>query len=277
VLIAFSLSWLIAVAWGLKRMWRRALPWVSWLLAGFVFIYAGFVLYAVFLPQLVRWTNWTIEQAHEFWVSFHITLYCLCTYIGLVWRSRLISESRLRAGSYETVDPLTGCMTPLAFELAVKQSAQRSYSLGYRSAVLLIKNANHEIFTKTFSSDNPELGVLMTSELVRRNCRSHDAVCRMKDNVFVVLMDGVQNAAFLKLQASKILAASLRLQRPHAPDEAMKLQIFGTFLPTEQQNIAHWLSRLIEEWGKAKHDASGTAIVVRESLNRSSIPGVSHE
>ncbi len=262
----YGLCWLMASVWSINRMWRRSLPWFVWMVAGLVFMFAGFVLFPWVQSVLVSLTGWTKPQAHTIWMSLHICLYCFATYISLVWRSRLLSESTLRAGSYEMVDPLTGCMTPKAFALAVQQSAERSTLLAYEAAVLMVSNTNHGAFSKSVSPNNPELGVLMTSELVRRTARSQDAICRMSHSTFAVLIDGMNSPEYLKEVSSKIVAASLRLQRPHAGAESMKMRILGARLPAGSQDITAWLTQLQTKWVEHLQDANAKPFLLLKTL-----------
>ena len=83
----------------MQQSWDSAGPWKWWMLFGML---AGLAISASFLA------GWADTRQPHWPVVLMLLLQVPAIYLSLVWRSRLLNESRLRTFSAHVTDPLTG-------------------------------------------------------------------------------------------------------------------------------------------------------------------------
>ena len=222
--IAYAALWFGAVFWYFKRLWLRISPWGIWLALGQFFLYGGFLLSDWAEPIVSVEFGLTLGQSHQLWMTAHLAMFSVASYLALVWRSRQVSEAGLRASDRGTLDPLTGCLTSAVFIKTLNDSALRSANLEYRAGILLVSGTNLQEFSRAMGAGNNEIGLLWGSQLIRRAIRSHDAAGRLSNDIFAVLIDGLDTRHTLTAVATRILAGGLRAKDANIEAEPLKLR-----------------------------------------------------
>ncbi len=119
-----------------RQSWDSAGPWKWWLVLGDVL---GIGVALVFLSSIV-------EAQRAYWpVVLMLVLQVPPIYLSLVWRSRLLNESRLRSASADVTDPLTGLATmPVLVErlMRITSRANQAKQGQSSSALFLIHVQN---------------------------------------------------------------------------------------------------------------------------------------
>ena len=130
--------------------------------------------------------------------------------VTLIWRGRDRSLTRQRLRGLDRVDPATGLATPAAVREQLRRMTARAQHQRHAYAVLLIEVANlGEVRRRLGRRAALELPLRLASRLLAR-MREIDAVGRLGDTRFVMLMDGPLTPEAATRQARQVLAACQR-------------------------------------------------------------------
>lgn len=210
------LPWALIAFWYVARSWSQSQPWIYWIAAG----------------QLALAAQWLLVVANTFQPYAKImqvstlpalAVFALSAYIGMVWRSRTLSENNLRVEARKRVDPLTGLATMVKFTDRLEGALVRSKSLGYTSALLLVR-------LQPPKADDPnaqdtEALTLSAAQVISKCLRPQDLAARLSGNQFGVLAEGVRPQQGGQELATRILANALR-GNADSPNEApLRLQM----------------------------------------------------
>jgi len=195
------LPWVVITGWYLVRSWGQNRPWIYWIALG----------------QLALGLQWFLVTLNTFQPYAKImqvsllpalAVFACATYIGMVWRSRILSENTLRIEARHRVDPLTGLSTAQRFTERLEDALLRSKSLGYTSALLLIR------LQKPPGDDqevvDAEGDILLAAQVISKCLRPQDVAARLSGNRFGVLAEGVRPQQGGQELATRILASALR-------------------------------------------------------------------
>ena len=245
-----GLVWVCSALWLVYRAWPHTKPWISWVALGQALLFGGFSLNGKVqellpLSQLSDWSAWQLEQI---WMVLHVALFCMASYLGLVWRSRLLSEAHLRATEYATRDPLTGCMTIKQFRRVLAQAAHRSVNLRYKSGVMLVSCVNLLEFAKEIDPDSDESGILIASQLVRKILRRHDVIVRLQGGRFALLIEGLNQIDHMRELATKLIAAGLRHDLPSGEKYPLEFKIMAAPMIADAEQSSAWFAALEQQF-----------------------------
>jgi GGDEF domain-containing protein len=185
--------------------WHTAGPWKWWVLAGHT---AGLLASTLFLFGLLK-----AEQTH--WpLVLMLLLQVPPIYLALVWRSRLLNESRLRSASAETVDPLTGLATNTVLVERLMRVMSRAHQSTTNSALFLIEVKNWQGLLNELGAEFSEKLLLEAALRLRRAIGDNDLAARIGGGRFAIVAQGLAGDEDITLLATRLVVTGLRIDSP---------------------------------------------------------------
>ena len=216
-------------------------PWRWWMFAGGV---GGLGVSMAFLSGNVE-----AEQAYWPQVLMHL-LQLPPIYLSLVWRSRLLNESKLRSSSANVTDPLTGLATSAVLVERLMRVMSRASKSSTVSALYLIEVQNWQGLVAELGEEFNEKLMLEAALRLRRAIGDNDLAARLSGGRFAVVAQGLADAAEVSALATRLMVSGLRIDSPLLSGVEFKFRIVvkqltvnqgGTLLATQV-----WLTQLIE-------------------------------
>ncbi len=241
--------------------WDGAGPWKWWLVLGDVL---GIGVALVFIGSIVA-----AEKAY--WpVVLMLVLQVPAIYLSLVWRSRLLNESRLRSIAADVTDPLTGlATTPVLVErlMRITSRANQSRQGQSSSALFVIHVQNWNGLINELGSEFNEKLLLEAALRIRRSIGDNDLVARISGGRFAVVAQGLTNPAEISAMATRLVVSGLRIDSPQFPGVELQFRVILrplTFAkPMSMPAVKDWLASLasrFDDWPRS-HRARSILVV----------------
>ena len=187
------------------KSWHTAGPWKWWVLAGHA---AGLAVSCLFLLGL-------LEASQPHWpLVLMLLLQVPPVYLALVWRSRLLNESRLRSAAAETVDPLTGLATNSVLVERVMRVMSRAHQSTTNSALFLIEVKNWQGLLNQLGAEFSEKLLLEAALRLRRAIGDDDLAARIGGGRFAVVAQGLASEEDIAALATRLVVTGLRIDSP---------------------------------------------------------------
>lgn len=222
--------------------------------------------------------NVEAEQAYWPQVLMHL-LQVPPIYLSLVWRSRLLNESKLRSSSANVTDPLTGLATSAVLVERLMRVMSRASKSSTVSALFLIEVQNWHGLVAELGEEFNEKLILEAALRLRRAIGDNDLAARLSGGRFAVVAQGLADSTEVSSLATRLMVSGLRIDSPLLSGVEFKFRIVvskltvnrgGTLLATQV-----WLTQLIgyfKQW-PASH-RSRNILLVSESRDAASASAV---
>lgn len=177
-------------------------------------------------------------------------------FYALLSRSNMRREGLARAAGLPTQDALTGLPNMRNFLQQMHGSITRSHRFRHKYGLILVELTNHAWFVKEHGREMADRALILTSTRLQQQVRDVDAICRMDESHFVILIEGACNPGQLTKLAARVSASA------HAPTEilpvgaSLRLSVCCALMPTESSIEA----------GDDAHAQLGWLIAAAESL-----------
>lgn len=218
-------------------------PWKWWLLAGHV---AGLATALCFLTGLVE-----ARQAQGP-VVLMLLLQVPPIYLALVWRSRLLNESRVRSISANVTDPLTGLATSQVLVERLMRVMSRARPGPVSSALFLIEVQNWQGLLNQLGPDSNEKMSLEAALRLRRSIGDNDLAARISGGRFAVLAQGLSGVDEINALATRLVVSGLRIDSPQLSGVELQFRVIISHLtsrpPLALAATQAWLASLIEHF-----------------------------
>ena len=176
-------------------------------------------------------------------------------YLSLVWRSRLLNESRLRSAAAGVADPLTGLSTtPVLIErlMRVMARSQQAKASQTSDALYLIEVQNWHGLLAELGPDFNEKLLLEAALRLRRSVGDNDMVARIAGGRFAVVAQGLANPNDITTLAARLVVSGLRIDSPLLPGVELKFRVIVMNLklpaPLSLSVAQAWLDRLVSRF-----------------------------
>lgn len=251
VLLPGVAGWSAAVGVLLLRAWPQSRPWAAWVLASCAALVAG-----------TAWLGWksldTVPDPALPLVAC-LTLWSALMYLTTVWRSRIVSETRVRIDARNTVDPLTGLAAPLVFYERVHAVRNLMRRYGHPSVLLLAHIENLGALQTQFGPEVAESAVLVAANRIQGALAEGDVAARLSHSRIGMLCEGVGLAEGAANFASRIMVAGLKDPLPAAPTEFLQFRLVLAMVPvtdvapkTLLQRMSDLLDTQVREGGERR-------------------------
>ena len=187
------------------KYWHTAGPWKWWVLAGHGGGLAGSCLFLLGLLQASQ-PRWPLVLM--------LLLQVPPIYLALVWRSRLLNESRLRSAAAETIDPLTGLATHSVLVERVMRVMSRAHQSSTNSALFLIEVKNWQGLLNQLGAEFSEKLLLEAALRLRRAIGDNDLAERIGGGRFAVVAQGLASDEDITALATRLVVTGLRIDSP---------------------------------------------------------------
>jgi diguanylate cyclase (GGDEF)-like protein len=240
-----TLGWVVVMlgfsVYLVVQSWQAAGPWKWWLLLGQT---GGLAVALCFLIDLA-------DARQPYWsVVFMLLVQVPPTYLSLVWRSRLLNESRLRSASAATTDPLTGLATTAVMVERVMRVMSRAHQTSTSSALFLIEVRNWQGLLNQLGSEFDEKMLLESAMRLRRSIGDNDLAARLSGGRFAVIAQGLENEAEINALAMRLVVSGLRIDSPLLPGIEFQFRVLVSNLklsrPLPLAETELWLKQLAE-------------------------------
>ena len=230
------------------KSWHTAGPWKWWVLAGHG---AGLVLSCLFLLGQLK-----AEQPH--WpLVLMLLLQVPPVYLALVWRSRLLNESRLRSAAAETVDPLTGLATNSVLVERVMRVMSRAHQSTTNSALFLIEVKNWQGLLNQLGAEFSEKLLLEAALRLRRAIGDDDLAARIGGGRFAVVAQGLASDEDITALAMRLVVTGLRIDSPLLNGVEFHFRVLVSKLklsrPMPLATTQIWLDELATQFAEWPH------------------------
>ena len=235
----------------LLRGWPQSRPWVVWLAASCAALAAG-----------VGWLGWrSLDNVPDpaLPLAACLTVWAALTHLSTVWRSRILSETRVRMDARTTVDPLTGLAAPLVFYERVHAVRNLMRRYGHPSVLLLAHIENLHSLYSQFGPEVAESAVLEAANRIRQALGDGDVAARLSHSRIGMLCEGVGLAEGAANFASRILVAGLKQPLPAAPTEFLQFRMVMALVPVTDvapkgvlQRMSDCLDAQVREGGERR-------------------------
>ena len=142
---------------------------------------------------------------------------CVLLFVVLLRRDYDLREARVRVQALASTDPVTGASDARVFYSRFHHALLRCAQFKHRIALVRIELHNHDWFVKEHGGDMAQRALVLTTAAIQHIARDVDAVGRVEENAFGLVMEGPIDAASAMKAATQILAKSL------APSEALPI------------------------------------------------------
>ena len=237
-------------------------PWKWWLLLGHS---AGLVVAAVFLAHFAGADT-------AYWpVVLMLLLQLPPIYLCLVWRSRLLNESRLRSAAADVTDPLTGLATTQVLIERLMRITSRTPQLNQAhssSALFLVEARNWQALLNQLGSEFNEKLLLESALRLRRSVGDNDLVARISGGRFAVVAQGLAGQGDVAALATRLVVSGLRIDSPLLPGVELQFRVVVRPLsfvkPLALSAANDWLAGLAERFGDWPSSHRSRSILVAE-------------
>ena len=218
-------------------------PWILWFWFGTL---ASLGAATVFLSAQVK-----VE--HAYWPQvLMLMLQAPPLYLALVWRSRLLNESRLRIASANVIDPLTGLSTSAVLLERIMRVASRPSKTRTINALFLIEVQNWQALLTDLGDEFDEKLLLEAALRLRRSIGNNDLAARMSKGRFAVVAQGLAGNIEINTLASRLLVSGLRIDSPVMTGIELKFRIVVSRLEADLAPDLNatkiWLQQLTENF-----------------------------
>ncbi len=237
-------------------------PWKWWLLLGH---WGGLAVSALFLADVV-------EVPQSYWaVVMMLLLQIPPIYLSLVWRSRLLNESRLRSYSANTTDPLTGLATVNVLLERLMRVTSRAPQSGTTSALFVIDVLNWQGLLNELGAEFNEKMLLEAAMRLRRSIGDNDLAARLSGGRFAVVAQGLKGDEEIAALATRLVVSGLRIDSPLLSGVEFKFRVIVLELRLKQpltllaaQTWMESVSGVFKKWPSSHRSRS--ILVVSEDL-----------
>ena len=218
-------------------------PWILWFWFGTL---ASLGAATVFLSVQVK-----VE--HAYWPQvLMLMLQAPPLYLALVWRSRLLNESRLRIAFANVIDPLTGLSTSAVLLERIMRVASRPSKTRTINALFLIEVQNWQALLTDLGDEFDEKLLLEAALRLRRSIGNNDLAARMSKGRFAVVAQGLAGNIEINTLASRLLVSGLRIDSPVMTGIELKFRIVVSRLEADLAPDLNatkiWLQQLTENF-----------------------------
>ncbi len=248
--------WLGVVGYAFFCGWMQSTPWVFWLAAGQGFIALGWVG-AIYL-QFTGVVQGDIRSV--LLKSVVLALFGGCTYVSLVWRSRIGSENRVRMEDIDRTDPLTGLALPPVLKLRLKNSQARARELGARSVVVGLRVSNLQGIAADAGLDTPEFALVAAANALSSVMQRVDVAARTAKDQFVVLVESVPDKEHPREVATRFISQGLRGVRLRGLTLTVKFQCIVLVPGRDKLSPDEMLARIAREHARWTPRDGDTAV-----------------
>jgi GGDEF domain-containing protein len=236
VMLAFS-------AYLVVKSWDTAGPWKWWLLMGHG---AGLATALCFLAGFAE------ARLAQGPVVLMLFLQVPPIYLALVWRSRLLNESRVRSISANVTDPLTGLATSPVLVERLMRVMSRARQGKVNSALFLIEVQNWQGLLNQLGPDFNEKMSLEAALRLRRSIGDNDLAARISGGRFAVLAQGLSGVDEINALATRLVVSGLRIDSPQLSGVELQFRVIISHLtsrrPMDLAATRAWLMSLIEHF-----------------------------
>jgi GGDEF domain-containing protein len=230
------------------KSWHTAGPWKWWVLTGHA---AGLLASTLFLLGLLQ-----AGQAH--WpLVLMLLLQVPPIYLALVWRSRLLNESRLRSASAETVDPLTGLATNSVLVERLMRVMSRTHQSSTNSALFLIEVKNWQGLLNELGAEFSEKLLLEAALRLRRAIGDNDLAARIGGGRFAIVAQGLAGDEDITSLATRLVVTGLRIDSPLLSGVEFHFRVLVSRLksvrPMPLPETQTWLDELTTQFAEWPH------------------------
>ena len=228
-----------AIIWAARRGDR----WAGWLLLGslpvaigaaFPTMRAGGLIPIGFLP----------EHGMQIGMAFELPIVLLI----LILRSQQRREHSRRLQGFDRIDPATGLLNAQMFEQNLARMMARSARLKYESAVLVIDIINVDQIRRNYGGRSAEELPLQVAGRLLASARDIDAVARLGDLRFGMLIEGPLKPEDAESEGPRIVARCLMPFKEKPIDWVAHVRVAQTIVPTQRadaQQVIHRLEGLL--------------------------------
>lgn len=242
-------------------------PWKWWLMLGHA---SGLVVALLFLADVA-------DARQAYWpVVLMLLVQIPPIYLSLVWRSRLLNESRLRSAAAGVADPLTGLSTtPVLIErlLRVMARSQQAKAGKTSNALYLIEVQNWHGLLAELGPDFNEKLLLEAAMRLRRSVGDNDMVARIAGGRFAVVAQQLASQEEITTLATRLVVSGLRIDSPLLPGVELKFRVIVLNLklsaPLSLSVAQTWLDSLVsrfQAWPSSHRSRSILAIEVDDDV-----------
>ncbi len=224
-----------AVIWAARRGDRYSL----WLLVGSIPVAIGAVFPMARVVGLIPVSFWTM---HGMQVGMAIELPVLL--VILMVRSQQRREHNRRIQGLDRIDPATGLINGQVFAERLARMMARSARLKYQSAVLLIDIMNMAAIRRTFGPGSAEELPLQVAGRLLSAAREIDAVARLSETRFGVLVEGPLSAEDAASEGPRLVARCLMPFKNKPIEWVAQVRVAQTMVPTERADARQVVHRL---------------------------------
>ena len=221
-------------------------PWKWWLMLGHA---SGLVVSLLFLTDVA-------DARQAYWpVVLMLLVQIPPIYLSLVWRSRLLNESRLRSAAAGVADPLTGLSTtPVLIErlMRIMARSQQVRASQTSNALYLIEVQNWHGLLAELGPDFNEKLLLEAALRLRRSVGDNDMVARIAGGRFAVVAQELANPNDITTLATRLVVSGLRIDSPLLPGVELKFRVIVMNLklsaPLSLSVAQAWLDSLVSRF-----------------------------
>ncbi|MCZ8257529.1 MAG: GGDEF domain-containing protein [Polaromonas sp.] len=254
----------------IQQSWDSAGLWKWWLLFG---ILGGLATSASFLA------GW-VDARQPYWpVVLMLLLQVPAIYLSLVWRSRLLNESRLRSFSAHVTDPLTGLATTGVLVERLMRVMSRVHQTPGSNALFLIEVQNWQGLLNELGAEFNEKMLLEAAMRLRRTVDDNDLAARITGGRFAVVAQGMQGAEDVNAMATRLVVSGLRIDSPLLAGVEFKFRVIVSLLknskPMTLPETHEWLARMADifrDWPRS-HRSRSILVVTEDQLTKPDSPG----
>ncbi len=153
-------------------------------------------------------------------------------------RSNARREALARADGLPSQDALTGLPNMHNFLQQMHGSITRAHRFGHPYGLLMVELANHAWYVKEHGREMADRALILTSMRLQQQLRDVDAVCRIDESNFVILVEGACNPRQLTKLAARVSASG------HAPTDilpvgaCLQFSVCCALMPTPESREA---------------------------------------
>ena len=234
--IVFSILVAIpAVAWAATRGDRYAL----WLLGGMAPVIVGSAF-----PLARLWGLVPVNFLTMYGMQVGIAIELPVMLVILMVRSQQRRENNRRIQGLDRIDPATGLINAQVFHERLSRMMVRSRRLKFQSAVLMIDIVNAEQIRRDFGARAAEELPLLVAGRLLTAAREIDAVARLSDLRFGMLVEGPLTPEEAAAAGPRIVARCLMPFKNKPVECVAQVRIGQTLVPTERADAQQVLERL---------------------------------